>query len=191
MQCQRVLLLSFVTFYPVSVYAEYVVTKGSLDHDLVDIASVINRAFARSLTREAENPRITIAELVDLLMDTHKNLYLCFDDSRLCGTVVLDMHEKAEMSLFAVDPLYQGKKIGDILIHHVEDQVRNNNRTYLYLKVSPLFQERLVAYYKRHSFEQIGEPRLLSKKYRQRHINSVYWDSADCIVMRKEIMPKP
>lgn len=129
----------------------FTVEVATMNHDLSKVARVVNSAYKKVRYLRDEIERVTPSELEGFISNPQKKLYLCISPTReVCGTILLDFFEKnkVEMGLFAIDPEYQGYKIGPIFMGYVEQEAFKKVGAII-LKVIPLFQENLVKFYER------------------------------------------
>lgn len=156
------------------------IAKASLQSDLKRIMEVVNLAYSRQPFNRVDRTRITIEEVERTIADSHNQLFLLIVDGQICGTVLLN---KNEISLFAVHPSFQGQHLGQLLISLAEDEAFKKYDE-VFLKVIPLFQERLIAYYESLGYHSYGEYETLlpCKLYR---IQEQYHDQVCALVLRK------
>lgn len=170
-------------------HGSYTIIKAQLNHTSA-ILSIINEAYAK-VPYLLGKPRVTVQEIRDTITHPDKQMYLCCDEQdKECGTAVLDITDplRPEMSLFAIDPVYQGKKIGELLINHIQSEVKVRRvAEHLYIKVIPLFQASLLAYYKRQGFVATGQQGQFTQNELERYIHSKYWNEIYFQIMRKKV----
>ncbi len=132
---------------------KFTIVQASDEHSAAEIAFVVNVAFSRPVWRREGAHRTNEQEVQEMIRHPHKKLYLCLADKKVCGTVLLDTSSsEAVVSLLAVHPAYQGNGVGELLMQHVEQEIRKMNKDSIYIRVIPVGQERLVAYYVRQGF---------------------------------------
>lgn len=167
----------------------YHVEVGSSHHNLRDVAQVINRAYRGVHYLKDDVERITEEELIQLVNNQEKSLYLCLSpENEICGTIVLDHGEidEAEIALFSVDPLYQGRNVGSLLLEHAEQQaVDHYNKKSVRLNMIPL-QEKLMRYYERHGYQSVDFVEF-SDREKERFIRPEYEDYVFLWTMRKSL----
>ncbi len=124
-----------------------------------EIVQVVNTAYNRAPWLKDGAQRTDAYALQSIFTNPDKKLYLCLDDNKVCGTVLLDASSsKPEMAMLAVDPEYQRKNnIGKLLMHHIEQEAIAMKKQDIFINVIPLGQERLITYYQRHGYVDVGE----------------------------------
>lgn len=96
----------------------------------------------------------------DILLDPHQKAYVLQETATLtiAGVIVLEIppHEEyAKFGVFAISKTYQGKKLGEILINHVEQLARGllkkSMRVYVFA-----FAHHLETYYQKLGYVYTG-----------------------------------
>lgn len=165
----------------------FTVEIATIDHDLSKVAKVINFAYKKVKYLQDEVERITPSELRGFISHPNQRLYLCISPSQeICGTILLDFFEqkKAEIGLFAIDPKYQGFKIGPVFMSYVEQEAFRKVQTII-LKVIPLFQEKLVKFYERQGYRATRVRVAFPEEDLRRYIRSEYRDQVFFSIMQK------
>lgn len=158
------------------------IEKATLQSNLNQIVDTINLAYQKQPFNRQDYPRITVAALRELLQNRENQLYIVVSDkNEVCGTVLL---HGAEISLLSVHPHHQGQGLGLHLLQYVEQEAF---KTYdnVFLKVIPLFQERLIRYYESAGYKSLGEYEPLSQEKLKR-IQEQYHPEVFALIMRKE-----
>ena len=123
---------------------------------------------------------MTHLELKKILLDPSNQLFLLCSEKRVCGTILLS---RSEISLFAIHPSFQGRGYGRQLLAAAEEEVFRNHQS-VQLKVIPLFQERLIAYYEKLGYCSYNEYEALSIAKLDR-IQEKYHDQVYALILRK------
>jgi ribosomal protein S18 acetylase RimI-like enzyme len=167
---------------PESYLKQFRVEVCSEKYDLKDIISVVNAAYQKHMYLQRE--RLNTQELQEILADPKKRLYLCLSpNGKVCGTVFLNLHyaKEAELGLLSVDPAYQGKKLGDLLLQHAEDDAF---KTYSLEKVVlevVQCMEKLVAYYQSRGYVRTAEVEFPEKSW----LKPEWQGKIKCFLMEK------
>ena len=152
--------------------------QGFLPNELDRTVEVINAAYQKQPFNQSD--RITRDSLEEILANPENQLFVLLCEQDICGTVLL---HGAEISLLSVHPDYQGHGYGQLLLNAAEE-VAFRTQDHTYLKVIPLFQEKLVAYYESLGYRSDGEIEELStiklERIQERYHNQVY-----ALVLRK------
>lgn len=149
--------------------------------DLYQTVETINLAYQKQLFNKKDAPRITVSELQRLLSDPENQLFCAFSEKKeVIGTLLL---RKNELSLFAIHPNYQGKKIGAQLLEKAE-KIAFEHYDSVFLKVIPLFQESLILYYESLGYRSYGEYEPLCQEKLDR-IQECYQPQASALILRK------
>lgn len=158
------------------------IEKADQESPLHQIVETINLAYQRQPFNRLDYPRITIAALEELLQNRENVLYIAISkENEICGTVLL---HGAEISLLSVHPRHQGKELGLHLLHYAEQKAFETSDT-VFLKVIPLFQEKLIRYYASAGYKSLGEYEPLSQEKLKR-IQEQYHSEVFALIMRKE-----
>lgn len=126
------------------------IRRGTREDDLEAISEVINRAYKKQPFFYEASRRLKPGELHQLLTLPENELYIALSgEGKVCGTLLITWGEErsAEFSLLAVAPPFQGREIGGRLLKVAEERVVELGGERVYLKVIPMRQEKLVAYY--------------------------------------------
>jgi len=104
-------------------------TRGDAD----PLAAVINEAYLRE-TWLLPPPRITLAQLNEVLEDARQRVTIAEINGAIAGCVRLSRHEgQLYFGLLAVAPLWQGRGLAALLIAEAERQAREIGDTELRL----------------------------------------------------------
>lgn len=184
----KILKLQFILFSYSLVNGQNINTELKIipvtnNKNLEEIFNVINLAYKKVPYLKEDAQRITIQELEEILEDPFKTLFVCIDGNKICGTALLtiidsgtEVNYNSEMSLLSVHPEHQGKNIGKLIMDHVEKEVSKVwYRFYLHIKVIPLYQEKLIEYYKLNGYEFAGEISYFSEEDLKRYIKPECW----------------
>ena len=157
------------------------IETASINHDLKRIALIINLAYQEKHAYLKDNAeRVSLEELLEMIRDPHKKLYLYLNqNNEICGTVLLHLpdttsrinklfqwifpkhflKDDAEIGLLAVHPDHQRKKIGSILMEHAEHEAFS---TYRMRSIKLLVVlKALIVYYQSLGYKDTG----LRKKF--------------------------
>lgn len=104
--------------------------------------------------------RMSIQRWNDILLDPHQKAYALQDTATLAavGVIVLEIppHEEyAKFGVFAISKTYQGKKLGEILIVHVERIARKLLKKAMRIEVFA-FAHHLETYYQKLGYVYTG-----------------------------------
>lgn len=161
---------------------QFKIETADLQSDLNQIADTINLAYQRQPFNRRDYPRITVTSLNELLQNKENQLYIVLSDkNEVCGTVLL---HSAEISMLSVHPNYQGQGLGLRLLQHAEQEAFKNYDQ-VFLKVIPLFQEKLIRYYESAGYKSLGESEPLSQEKLKR-IQERYHSEVFALIMRKD-----
>lgn len=103
--------------------------------------------------------RINLKELHNLLQSKIHRIFTLINDETIAGVIVTECPvEKVYMkfSLFAVDKSMAGKKVGHLLIDHVESFAKKQSKKSIKIEVL-IFQEKLVRYYQQLGYAFTGK----------------------------------
>lgn len=104
--------------------------------------------------------RMSIQRWDDILSDPYQKAYLLQETSMMAsiGVIVLETppHEEyAKFGVFAISKTHQGKKLGEILIDHVEKEARRLLKKSMRIEVFA-FAHHLEAYYEKLGYIYTG-----------------------------------
>lgn len=104
--------------------------------------------------------RMSIEKWDEILSDSNQIAYVLQEISTrvVVGVIVLEIppqEEYAKFGVFAISHTQQGKKIGEILIHHVEQVARKLLKKVMRIEIL-IFVPRLEAYYQRLGYIYTG-----------------------------------
>jgi ribosomal protein S18 acetylase RimI-like enzyme len=156
------------------------VERGTLKSNLDQIVEVVNLAYRRQPFNRPDRDRISVAQLQEILLNPNNQLFLLCSGSRVYGTVLLN---RSEISLLAVHPSMQGQGYGSQLLAAAEAEAFKNYDS-VYLKVIPLFQEGLIAYYEKIGYRSYNECETFAHGKLDR-IQEKYHDQVYALVLRK------
>jgi GNAT superfamily N-acetyltransferase len=165
----------------------FTVEIATLEHDLTKAATLINSAYKKVKYLQDGIERTTPLDLREAISHPNKRLYFCILPSQeICGTILLDFFErdKAEIGLFAIDPNCRGYKIGPVFMSYVEQEAFKKVHTII-LKVIPLFQEKLIQFYKGLGYRATGEKIAFPEEDKQRYIRPECRDQVYFSIMEK------
>lgn len=160
------------------------IDKADLEIDINQIVDTVNLAYRRQPFNRPDYPRITVASLKELLQNKENLLYVVrSSNNEICGTVLL---HGAEISMLSVHPHYQGQGLGFCLLQYAEQEAFKAHDS-VYLKVIPLFQEKLIRYYESLGYKSFGEHETLSQEKLKR-VQEQYHHHPEmfALVMRKD-----
>lgn len=149
------------------------------EEPIEQIVEVINLAYQKQPFNRMDKVRITISQIKEILADPANQLFLLYSEDKICGTVLLN---QSEISLFAVHPDFQGRGYGRQLLAAAEEEAFLNS-DFVQLKVIPLFQEQLIAYYETMGYVLCGSEALAVGKLDR--IQEEYHDQVYALVLRK------
>lgn len=158
------------------------IEKATLQSDLNQIVDTISLAYQKQSFNRQDYPRITVVALRELLQNRENQLYIVVSDkNEICGTILL---HGAEISLLSVHPHHQGRGLGLHLLQYAEQEAF---KTYdnVFLKVIPLFQEKLIRYYESTGYKSQGEYEPLSQEKLKR-IQEQYHSEVFALILRKK-----
>ncbi|MGD0958584.1 MAG: GNAT family N-acetyltransferase [Methylomonas sp.] len=129
---------------------------------LVELINAAYRGASSKLgwTSEADfldGGRTDSREIMQLLTETNSLLLICGDDRKLLGSIHAHYREnQAEMGMFAVSPLHQGRGIGKRLLEFAESTARQTWEVRQFvMQVIPQRAE-LIAFYERRGYRRTG-----------------------------------
>ncbi len=179
-------LFLFLSLFGLSCHAttEFRVERAACTHNLSRIVQVINCAYQRQPFSRTDGERTSLSKLKEIVINPNNKLFLLIsNDSEnfICGTVLL---QASEISLFSLHPSYQGKGLGRQLLCAAEEEAF---KTYdeVFLKVVPLFQEKLIAHYERLGYRSFGEIESLAQEKLER-IQPQYHTQVYALILRKK-----
>lgn len=105
--------------------------------------------------------RMSIQRWDDILLNPHQKVYVLQETATLAvvGVIVLEIppyEEYAKFGVFAISKIHQGKKLGEILINHVENAARSLLRKSMRVEVFT-FADQLEAYYQKLGYVYTGK----------------------------------
>jgi N-acetylglutamate synthase-like GNAT family acetyltransferase len=165
----------------------FTIEIATASHDLVKITSVINAAYKKARFLRDDVERVSPEELRSIISTPHKKLYLYISvDHTICGTALLDFcdKDKAEISLFAIHPDYQGKNIGPPFLNDVEKEAFKKVSEII-LKVIPLYQEQLIKFYERLGYTMTSLTIEFPEEEKLRTVRPECWDRMFFSIMHK------
>lgn len=136
----------------------YKVIEARTEH-LQSIHRLINEAYWRELETffidiPTSRERITLTELSKILLDDNQKLYVLVPEQNpehILGVIAIEIpldQEYVQFGLFAIDRHCSGRKLGRVLIEHIENYAKNLGRNIVKIDVL-IFSTKLVNYYKR------------------------------------------
>lgn len=151
---------------PISEYCleRFMIENSRSKNDLISIVETVNSAYQRQPFNRMDYPRITKKELEELLRNKENQLYVMKQGNMIVGTVVLCNNE---ISMLSVHPNYQKQGLGLHLLRYAEKKA-STFYDEVFLKVIPLFQEKLLDYYRSLGYRSCGEYEPLSEKKLER-----------------------
>lgn len=179
-------LFIFISLFGLSGHAtpEFRVERATFSHDLQRIVQVINCAYRRQPFNRMDGERISLSKLNEIVINPNSTLFLLISghpENLICGTILL---QASEISLFSLHPNYQGKGLGRLLLYSAEEEAF---KTYdeVFLKVIPLFQEKLIAHYEQLGYQSLGERESLTQEKLER-IQPQYHNQVYALILRKK-----
>ena len=122
--------------------------------DAAEITGVINAAFHIAEGFFVDGPRISQAEVEQLL---EKGSFLLAEaDDKLNGCVYVELRgERSYLGLLSVDPSFQKSGLGSVLMLEAENYCRNRGSRFMDILIVNL-REELPAFYRRRGYVENG-----------------------------------
>lgn len=156
---------------------------------LDEVVDCINQAYAKVPYINAGVTRTNLTDLKAAASSVNKQLFICLRGHEICGAVLLvNDNDKCEMGLLSVSPKYQKQQVGLVLMQHVEAAVKKIGHDHLYIKVIPLYQEKLIVYYERMGFEFTGDLEHFSRADLEKYIRAEDREKVYFRIMRKSLV---
>jgi len=140
------------------------ITKATL-HDVSPLTILINSAYRgetskKGWTTEAnllEGKRTNEQELNEILQDEKSTILKFTEDKQILGCVLLiEKESKLYLGMLTVDPELQNSGIGKKLLAEADLHAHKLGLSKIVMTVISA-REELIAWYKRHGFEDTGE----------------------------------
>jgi ribosomal protein S18 acetylase RimI-like enzyme len=107
-----------------------------------------------------DGTRITVDIIIDIIKSYNSQLLLYQEKSKLLGCVELKKEgEKLYLGMLTVNPTYQGKGIGKILLNQAENVAKQLSCLAIFMSVISKRKE-LISWYKSYGYTETGERKL-------------------------------
>jgi GNAT superfamily N-acetyltransferase len=128
--------------------------RTAVPADAVNITNVINAAFRIAEGFFVDGPRISQAEVEELLV---KGSFLLAEaDDKLSGCVYVELRdERSYLGLLSVDPSCQKSGLGSVLMVEAENYCREHGARFMDIYIVNL-REELPAFYRRRGYVENG-----------------------------------
>jgi GNAT superfamily N-acetyltransferase len=128
--------------------------RTAVPADAVNITNVINAAFRIAEGFFVDGPRISQAEVEELLV---KGSFLLAEaDDKLNGCVYVELRdERSYLGLLSVDPSCQKSGLGSVLMVEAENYCREHGARFMDIYIVNL-REELPAFYRRRGYVENG-----------------------------------
>ena len=134
------------------------------EKDLETIVELVNNAYwdlqqEFFIPSKESRERTTLNELREIVNDPHKQLFVLIDKVKkaMVGTILLEIEEDhAKFGQFAIAREYRKKKLGHILIDHVEKRAVQEGRNIMKIEVFH-FAQHLAAHYQQLGYVFTGK----------------------------------
>lgn len=128
--------------------------RSAVSADAANITDVINAAFRIAEGFFVDGPRISQAEVEQLL--AKGSFLLAEADDKLNGCVYVELRgERSYLGLLSVDPSCQKSGLGSVLMLEAENYCRNHGSRFMDIYIVNL-REELPAFYRRRGYVENG-----------------------------------
>ena len=130
------------------------------------ITDLINRAYRGESSRQGwtteadllDGCRTMIKDIAKLLPHKDKRLLVAHSKDQILGVVLVSQqNQQVELSLFAVEPMYQGRGIGKQLLNYAEQTAQQCWTVYHAILSVIATRQELITFYQRRGYRLTGE----------------------------------
>jgi N-acetylglutamate synthase-like GNAT family acetyltransferase len=165
--------------------------------DAEEIVSLVNRVIKKAdYFKKEDNLRTTLEEVKSYLEeDQQKAIYVLkgriqpiSDQEAIIATIAIEkLSEKsAYLSMFVVDPQFQGKKIGRKLLDEVEKVAKNQSVKQLKLEIAAVHAN-LVRYYQSCGYAITNSNSFSDPEWYKQNISAAYQNKIIFYEMQKKL----